>query len=185
MKWKSLLLTCVSVGVLSGCAASTNNMSQPATSTTQTAQAGTLPGQRAPAFQLKTLDGSKTVALKDLLGKQPIFVNAWASWCHPCQLETPEIEKLSKEYAGKVQFVGVNMTSQEHPISDAQAFVKTYGITYTVLQDPAGTFLNDYNLLGFPTSFLILPDGKIAKVMPGMFKPGELNSWLQGVTKTS
>lgn len=193
MGWKWSTLALASLMFLAGCGATTNTQSQnvvtatgPVNTAIGSAQStvGTQPGQFAPDFSLKTLDGTKTVTLHDLLAKrQPIFLNAWASWCHPCQLETPEIEKLSKQFAGKIQFVGINMTSQEHPITDATDFVKKYNMTYMVLQDPQASFLNSYNLVGFPTSFMITPDGKIFKVQLGMFLSGQLESWMTDATK--
>ena len=50
-------------------------------------------GALAPDFTLKDMDG-KTVQLAKFRGKNPVFLNFWASWCPACRQETPENEKL-------------------------------------------------------------------------------------------
>ena len=80
-------------------------------------QESPLVGHPALNFDLKTLNEQTTVSLHDLLGKQPIRINAWVSWCPPCQQETPDLVVMSKKYASKIQFVGVNMTSDHDSVT--------------------------------------------------------------------
>lgn len=54
-------------------------------------------GYLAPDFTLPTLDG-KTVRLSDYQGKKGVFINFWATWCPPCRLEMPTMEKVYQEY---------------------------------------------------------------------------------------
>src|SRR5690242_10411134 len=61
--------------------------------------AGVGKGQRAPEFSLPSLQGS-TVSLASLRGKV-VLIDFWAQWCEPCKKELPQLDKLSKEYAGK------------------------------------------------------------------------------------
>jgi cytochrome c biogenesis protein CcmG/thiol:disulfide interchange protein DsbE len=125
-----------------------------------------LDGQIAPEFRLHTLDGNKTVTLHQLLQNGPVLINAFASWCPPCQMETPELVALAKKYHDKIQFIGVNMTTHDK-ISNLKSFVKHYGISYPVLLDEKGTFEHAYHILGYPTTMVILPDGRFQNVYVG------------------
>jgi len=79
-------------------------------------QSGT-PGSNAPpadalpssptALPTMTYNQFKTM-LGTLKGK-PVVVNFWASWCGPCKAEAPALAQISRRYAGKVQFVGVDV----------------------------------------------------------------------------
>lgn len=150
---KKLLLPLLATALfLAGCgkavSATANTTSQAASvSISQPISKSPLVGKPAPKFSLETLNGKSNVSLQQLLGKKIVLLNAWASWCYPCQQETPDLIAMSKKYAGKVQSVGVNMTSDDS-VSAAKDFVHKYGITYPVLLDVKGTFSHDYQLLG-------------------------------------
>ncbi|MCL6445073.1 MAG: TlpA family protein disulfide reductase [Alicyclobacillus sp.] len=129
--------------------------------------AAPIPGHPAPAFNLPLLGASRSVSLQDLLAQhKPIIVNAWASWCGPCKMETPDLVQHAHAYTGRVLVVGVNMTAQDS-VTDAQAFVQKYHIDYAVLMDPQGKFLDAYHIQGFPTTFLLAPNGSVVKVVVG------------------
>ena len=66
-------------------------------------------GSIAPDFELKTLTG-KTVTLSEFKGKK-VILNFWATWCHPCQVEMPEIEKFYKNQGKNVVILAINIDS--------------------------------------------------------------------------
>lgn len=144
-----------------------------------------LVGHPAPNFDLKTLNEKTTVALHDLLGKQPILINAWASWCPPCQQETPDLVAMSKKYAGKIQFVGVNMTSDHDSVTAAKAFVHKYGVTYLTLLDLKGSFFKDYQIIGYPTTFILEPNGTAQNVHVGLLTRSQMESLIANALKSS
>ncbi len=122
----------------------------------------------APEFSMPALNGTRAVSLKQLLGKQPILINVWASWCGPCKEETPDLVKLASQYQGKIQVIGVNMTSTDN-LKSVKQFVEKFGVKYPVLLDTKGQFESSYGIQGFPTTFLISPDGKVLNVNTGAF----------------
>lgn len=164
---------------LTGCgtavSAATNVTSQSTNvSTSQPISKSPLVGKPAPKFSLKTLDEKSDVSLQQLLGEKKILlINAWASWCYPCQQETPDLIAMSKKYAGEVQFVGVNMTSDDS-VSAAKKFVQKYGITYPVLLDLKGTFSHNYQIIGYPTTFILDPNGTVVNIHMGLLTKDQI-----------
>ncbi|QSO45993.1 TlpA family protein disulfide reductase [Alicyclobacillus mengziensis] len=153
-----------------------------APSNTASTATGVTVGANAPGFSLQELGGKGEVSLKQLLGKGPIILNAWASWCGPCQQEEPELTALAKQYAGKVTVIGINMTAEDS-VSGAKQFVSKYHVSYPILLDSAGTFLNKYQLVGFPTTFLINGAGKIQAVHVGSLTKSQMQRLFEQAAK--
>ena len=134
-------------------------------------QEGLQPGDLAPEFeatlddgsiyQLTDLDGAP-IRLADLRGKA-IWVNFWASWCPPCQQETPIIRELANRYRD-AGLVVVGIAVQETEPADIRAYVERYELDYTIGFDASGHVFRRYRVFGLPTQFFIRPDGVIASV---------------------
>ncbi|WP_414449752.1 TlpA family protein disulfide reductase [Burkholderia sp. 22PA0099] len=77
-------------------------------------------------LSLQTLSG-KTEKLARYPG-EVVVVNFWAPWCAPCRREVPDFVALQKQYAGKVQFLGIAL-DEAAPVA---AFAKRNGINYPV-----------------------------------------------------
>jgi peroxiredoxin len=125
---------------------------------------GTTPtgGETAMEFAAKNLD-AKDVKLSDFKGKV-VLVNFWAVWCGPCQEEIPELVELYNTYHDKgFVIVGVSDPSD---LNEIKSFVNEHKMNYPVVIDN-GNISDEYNVTGFPTSFLINRDGKIVKKYPG------------------
>lgn len=131
---------------------------------------GLQPGDLAPEFEA-TLDGStyqladldgRPIRLGDLRGKA-VWVNFWASWCPPCQQETPIIRELAARYRD-AGLVVVGIAVQETEPADIQAYADRYELDYTIGFDASGHVFRRYRVFGLPTQFFIRPDGVIASV---------------------
>jgi len=119
-----------------------------------------VPFATAPDFTLGTFDGS-TFNLTDALktGK-PAVVNFWASWCGPCGDEAPVLQDAARRYGDRVTFVGVDVQDVD---SDAQAFLRKYGITYVNGSGNAGPISVQYGMRGVPETYFIAPDGRLIR----------------------
>ncbi len=115
-------------------------------------------GHVAPNFTLTTLSG-QTLNLTQFRGK-PVYLNFFASWCPPCQFETPDVEKMYKKYGNKITFIGVNLAFND-TVPRLKQFLKTYGVTYPVLLDKSGSVTKTYKVMAIPTSFFIKSNGVI------------------------
>ncbi|HWG33381.1 MAG TPA: TlpA disulfide reductase family protein [Gemmatimonadaceae bacterium] len=120
-------------------------------------------GTRAPDFHAVTLDTPpKAKSLADYKG-QVVLVNIWATWCQPCRVEMPSIERLYKTYGPKglrVVAVSIDDPGTEPAI---RAFVRDMGMTFDVLHDPAGKIEHAYQVTGYPETVIIGKDGVIRK----------------------
>jgi thiol-disulfide isomerase/thioredoxin len=105
-------------------------------------------------------------------------VNIWASWCGPCTVEAPELAKVSKEFAGKVQFLGVDIQDQ---IGPARAFITKYGWTYPSVFDPSGSIRDQSGYLGVPVTVVFDATGKQVFVYPGAVNARLLRKQLAGL----
>jgi len=117
----------------------------------------------APDFTLDVLGGGQ-VTLSELRGKV-VIVNLWASWCPPCRAEMPAIEKVYR--ANKDQglvVLGVNTTFQD---SEAEAFVREFGLSFPITLDRDGAVSRRYQLHGLPSTFFIDRRGVIRSVVVG------------------
>jgi cytochrome c biogenesis protein CcmG, thiol:disulfide interchange protein DsbE len=139
-------------------------------------------GSQAPGFSLQPLTGSVPVDL-DTLGKDahhPVILNFFASWCSPCQAETPLLAKAAAaEHAkgGAIRFIGVDVNDQP---SNAVPFVTKSGITYPVGVDPDFRVTSGlYGLDGLPQTFFITSDGRVLGHTVGAVDAAELQTWMK------
>jgi peroxiredoxin len=132
-------------------------------------------GQPAPNFTLKTLTGN-SITLSDLRGK-PVILNFWASWCYPCRLEMPELERVYQKYPSDgLTVLGINVTTQD-TLADAQAFVAEFAPTFPILLDDTGEATTRYGVRGLPTSYFINRQGIVTHVHLGALNARQLGEF--------
>ncbi|MFM2032650.1 MAG: hypothetical protein RLZZ297_1415 [Chloroflexota bacterium] len=124
----------------------------------------------APDFSLQTTEG-KTLQLNELRGKI-VVVNFWGTWCVPCREETPALQAAYEQLRGDtVEFVGINLRSQEEngEPGDAavEAFVESYGVQYPIVYDTDGSVARSYQISPIPVSYFLDTEGNIRYVYVG------------------
>jgi peroxiredoxin len=116
------------------------------------------------SYQLHDLDGNP-VRLEDLRGKA-VWLNFFATWCPPCQGETPILRDLAERYEDQgLEVVGVSV--QETTADDVHAYAERYQLPYTIGFDGSGHVFHQYRVYALPTQFFIDPDGRIRYIAQG------------------
>ena len=138
---------------------------------------GSEPRAGATATSLSALDaqanrllGGGTAAFQRQLAAlrgHAIVVNQWASWCGPCRFEFPFLQRLAKQYRGRVAFLGVDAQDNK---GDAETFLKQRPLPYPSYFDlnanVARTFKGG---LAWPTTAFYDARGKLVKTHPGAY----------------
>lgn len=134
-------------------------------------------GERAPDKELAELNGAGTGSIADYRGDF-VLVNFWASWCVPCRAEAPVLEDFWREHRSDgVTVLGINL---DDATDDARAFIKEFGLTYPQLRDGDGRERRDaFGMTGFPESFLIDPEGRLALIRRGPVDAGYLERFVE------
>jgi cytochrome c biogenesis protein CcmG, thiol:disulfide interchange protein DsbE len=124
-------------------------------------------GDPAPAFELSRLTGDGEPSLARYRGKA-LVINFFASWCLPCKDEAPILQETWERHRGD-GLVVLGIDAQDFR-GDGRRFVERYGLTYPVVFDGKGSTLGRYGLTGFPETYFVGRDGRIAaqKVVGGI-----------------
>lgn len=116
-------------------------------------------GTVAPAAAVQTLDG-KPADLARYVGKTPVLLEFWATWCENCHALEPQIRQLHARYGKQMAFVGVAV-SVNQSIGRVKAYVAKYGIPGDQYYDPRGAASGAYDAPA--TSYIVIldRDGKV------------------------
>jgi thiol-disulfide isomerase/thioredoxin len=116
-----------------------------------------------PTLHVTTLDG-KTFDLAAQRGNW-VIVNFWATWCVPCIKEMPDISRFVATHK-HVRAIGLAYEDSEP--ADIKAFLAKHPVIYPIAQVTLDKPLKDFDEpRGLPTTYLISPDGKVAKPIVG------------------
>jgi cytochrome c biogenesis protein CcmG, thiol:disulfide interchange protein DsbE len=133
-------------------------------------------GQRPPAPEathaLPMLTRPTTASLASFRGKV-VVLNFWASWCEPCQVEAPLLERTQAQlerHRGTV--LGVTYLDAS---PDSLGFVRRYHLSYPNLRDDNGVFAHSYGTDKLPESFIIDREGRVVAISRGEIEQRFLN----------
>jgi peroxiredoxin/outer membrane lipoprotein-sorting protein len=125
--------------------------------------AASLKGKAAPAFKLPGVDG-KEVSIASLKG-QVVVIDFWATWCGPCKLSLPHLDKMYQaEKANGVQIFAID---EQEDLKDVTDFIKETKLGVPVLMDRDAKVGEAYGVEGIPQTVVIGKDGKVREVFVG------------------
>ena len=123
-----------------------------------------VPPRQLPIEQLSDVDGEGFRAVLAGLRGTPVVVNVWASWCGPCRVEAPLLQRAADRYGERVTFLGVASKDER---GGAARFLNRYRIDYPNVLDRSGEIRRLLGLRGFPTTYLVDRSGRVRSAVVG------------------
>jgi thiol-disulfide isomerase/thioredoxin len=136
---------------------------------------GTQKGELAPDLSAVTLTGT-TFQLREHRGKI-VVLNAFASWCGPCRLETPHLVELAASQQD-VLIVGLNQSETTAQVGQYQ---QDFAVNYPLLLDEDGHLGDQYPIRGLPTTWFLDEDGVIRYIHSGPMTRGMMEQILTDI----
>ena len=134
----------------------------------------------APPFAAERLDRPGSVLdLAETLGRRPIVLNFWASWCVPCRIEAPVLRDAERRYRGRVLFVGVNVQDTR---AGAERFLAAFFWTFPNVRDARGAIARRYRVGGLPTTVFVNARGEVVRLHTGPLDAAGLEAYLEALT---
>ena len=166
-----ILILLVALGLLLGCSGGES----PGASESGDRQSGTSKGSLAPDFALPRIAEPGRLKLSDQRGKV-VLVVFWASWCGPCRVEMPALDKAWLQYKGKdVVFLGISV--DDDPLS-AERFLQEVPIGFPSLIDTSGHVSGgEWRVSSLPTT-VVLDRGGVVRSRHLGYTPRQLQQSL-------
>jgi thiol-disulfide isomerase/thioredoxin len=134
-----------------------------------------------PSLEVETFAGPHW-SLADRRGKW-VVVNFWATWCTPCLKEIPELDAFDKARED-VEVIGLAYEEIERP--DMEAFLKEHAFAYPIALVDVYKGLPDFPIpKGLPMTYVIAPDGKVAKQFLGPVSMPDLERLVAAPSKAA
>ena len=124
------------------------------------AQVGIAVGAAAPGAAVHNLDGTKA-DLAQYIGKSPVLLEFWATWCPVCKELEPKMLDMAKRYGSQVKFVGVAVSVNESP-QRVKLYAEKYHYPFEMVFDTDGNAVTAYDVPS--TSYVVVID-KAGKVV--------------------
>jgi peroxiredoxin len=118
----------------------------------------------ASNFTLKNLEG-EDVSLSQFRGKY-LLINFWATWCAPCKIEMPSLEKLYRQFKSD-NFDMIGISNDMFGARVVRPYIKATNLTFPMLLDQRMIASRQFGIVSLPTTVLIDPQGIIIGVLQG------------------
>lgn len=117
-------------------------------------------GEKLQPFKQKDLNGN-VIDMSTIIGKKPVMLVFWASWCPNCKVEAPKINQLVEKYKKQgMEFIGINIAVNDS-IKRARSFVKKTDMAYPTVFDANNAITQQYMVRGVPTILVADSNGRV------------------------
>ena len=144
-------------------------------------EAGIRVGAAAPVVSVDDLDG-KPVDLGQWIGKKPVLLEFWATWCPNCEELLPRVKEAWKVYGEQVQFIGVNVTVNQKP-DRVRRYIAEHEIPFLVLFDDRATSIRAYQAPA--TAYFVITDASGKVFYTGLGVDQQFEAALKAVTASN
>jgi cytochrome c biogenesis protein CcmG, thiol:disulfide interchange protein DsbE len=169
---RAFLLSMLVLSLLSGCGSQEPDVRAPTPAQARAELAGAPAALAALHEQgAQLLDGGLDAYGERLaaLREHPVVVNAWASWCGPCEYEMPWFSRAAVRFGRRVAFVGVNAGDLDR--DKARAFLHEHYVPYPSYVDPHNEIAQEIGVrAGLPTTVFYGRGGEVAYVHQGRYR---------------
>ena len=141
-------------------------------------ESGIAVGAQAPIVAVNDLDG-KPVDLGRYVGKQPVVLEWWATWCELCEALLPRVKAAHAAFGDRVAFLGINVTVNQTP-ARVRKYLETHQPPFRTLYDDRGTSIRAYQVP--TTSFIAVVDRAGKVIYTGTGGEQDLEPVLRQVT---
>ena len=117
-------------------------------------------GQPAPKISTTDLDG-KVVDLSTWIGKRPVLLEFWATWCESCAALKPTVDAAFDRFSDRVEFIGIDVGFGE-TVPGIRAWLAQHRPGFRVLYDSSSAAIRAYDIQATSSVVLIGADGKVA-----------------------
>jgi thiol-disulfide isomerase/thioredoxin len=133
---------------------------------------GALVDKPAPDFTLPVVHNGEPNARLRLseLHDKLVLLDFWASWCGPCEMQAPILDRLARKYPDLV-VLGVNVGE---PPEVVRRYASSKGLSYPMLADVDGQAQSLYGAASLPTLVVVDKRGKVTTVLQGLVRQPEL-----------
>ena len=122
-------------------------------------------GDAAPKFSLTTIDDD-TVSLP--MPGRVVLINFFATWCGPCEMELPHIERIWAEFKNDVRF-GLVVVGRQEPADTLRAYRQKHQFTFPIAADPEGEVFSMFAKESIPRTILVSSEGRIVYSSLGFY----------------
>lgn len=128
---------------------------------------GHLPyGHAPPDFELPDIEGTTVTLDRVTEDGELVLINFWATWCPPCRLELPQLDKLNERYGeAGLRIVAIDVGENDATVV---AFLQERPVSFPVLMDTDRAVATRYRIEVFPTTILLDDDGNVVDVTEGL-----------------
>jgi len=123
--------------------------------------AGVTVGDQAPNFSATILDGKQISLQDDYIGKTPVLLVFWATWCPNCQREVPRLNQLDKEIGERLSILAINLGVGGDSIANVRTYKKEHSMNYPIIFDEKNCIKKAYEVFGTPTQIIVGVNGTI------------------------
>lgn len=116
-------------------------------------------GATLPDVKVETLDGAPA-SLAPYIGKTPLLIEVWATWCENCKALEPRILAAKKKYGGQVKFVGLAVSFNQSP-QRVKLHMEKHGFDVETFYDRKGEADAVYGVKATSTVIVVNKAGKI------------------------
>ena len=149
-----------------------------ATGTVPAENATTAPALPTVADELPAMDADGFRQLIQQLRGTPVVVNYWASWCPPCEAETPLLVEAHRRLGHDVQFVGVDLQDSRN---GARTFLHEKDVTYPSVFDPPNSIGLSFDVASPPMTQFYDASGNLVATVHGQLSQDSLQANLNAI----